>query len=163
MIVSVSAFAEKSNILFKDGSLVNFAPPVINKQYYLIEYGFMVKKKIKKWDYGYNAFVNASLFEDWKGRSDNLHAGALGFKGGVLFPLMNTPLFYRVAVGFAKSVLHKNPIFGNDKQSVSKKTMFLFELGGVYNFNPVYVGLNYQVSNVSFFTRHIILSVGVNY
>lgn len=124
----------------------------------------MIRKEIKKWGMGYNAFVNASLFEDWKGRSDNLHAGALGFKGGVMFPLLkNQPLFYRVAGGFAKSVLHKNPVFGKDEQSVSKKNLFLFEAGAVYRFDPVFVGLTYQRTNVKFFSRNLFLSVGVNY
>ncbi len=150
-------------LLLREGSLVNFAPPVINKDYFLFEYGFVVRKEIKKWKYGYNAFVNASLWEDWKNRSDNLRAGALGFKAGVMFPLLKKPLFYRVAGGFAKSVLHKNPILGKDEQSISKKTLFLFEAGLLYKFDPTFVTATYQVTNVKFFTRHIILSVGVNY
>jgi len=154
---------EAQELLFKEGALVNFAPPVINKNYYLFEYGFIVRKEISKWKYGYNAFVNASLWEDWKNRSDNLHAGALGFKAGVLFPLLSKPLFYRVAGGFAKSVLHKNPIFGKDDQSVSKKTLLLFEAGLVYKFDKTYVSATFQQNNVKFFKRHIFLSVGVNY
>lgn len=156
-------FAKSEEILFREGSLINFAPPLINKNYYLFEYGFVVKKEIKKWKYSYNAFVNASLFEDWRGRSDNLHAGALGFKGGVLFPLPNYPVYYRVATGFAKTVLHKNPIFGKEEQSVSKKTMILFEAGLVYKFSNTFVGLSYQINNVKYFKRNIILSFGVNY
>jgi len=163
LLVSFSWPALGEELLFKEGALVNFAPPVINKDYYLFEYGFIVRKEIQKWKYGYNAFVNASLWEDWKNRSDNLRAGALGFKAGVLFPLIKEPLFYRVAGGFAKSVLHKNPIFGKDEQSVSKKTLLLFEAGLVYKFDKTYVSATYQVTNVKFFTRHIILSIGVNY
>lgn len=156
-------FGAETPELFRDGAIVNFAPPVVNKDYYLFEYGFTVRKEIKKWKYGYNAFVNASLFEDWKKRTDNLRAGALGFKGGVLFPLPEPPLFYRVGVGFAKTVLHKNPIFGKEEQSVSKKTMLLFELGLVYKFDNFYYSATYQLTNVRFFTRHLFLSVGVNY
>lgn len=163
LCVSSNGFAEPKELLFRDGNLINFAPPVINKQYYLFEFGFMIQKKIKNWDYGYNAFVNASLFEDWKGRTDNLRAGAMGFKGGVMFPLLKKPVFYRVAGGFGKSVLHKNPVFGKDEQSVSKKNLFLFEVGGVYKFDHSFVSLTYQKTNVKFFTRNLFLSFGVNY
>ncbi len=155
--------ALSGEVLFREGSLINVAPPVINKDYYLFEYGFVVKKEIKKWKYGYNAFVNASFFEDWKGRSDNLHAGALGFKGGVLFPFSNYPVYYRVATGFAKTALHKNPLFGKEEQSVSKKTMILLEAGLVYKFNNTFAGLSYQINNVKYFKRNIVLSFGVNY
>lgn len=161
--VSLPVRADGSKELFRDGAIVNFAPPVVNKDYYLFEYGFTVRKEIKKWKYGYNAFVNASLFEDWNKRTDNLRAGALGFKGGVLFPLPEPPLYYRVGIGFAKTVLHKNPIFGKDEQSVSKKTMLLFEVGFVYKFDHLFYSATYQLTNVSFFDRNLFLSIGVNY
>lgn len=163
ILFSLSASGEEKQQIFRDGAIINFAPPVVNKDYYLFEYGFTVRKQIKKWKYDYNAFVNASLFEDWHKRGDNLRAGALGFKGGVLFPLPDTPLYYRVAVGFAKTVLHKNPIFGKDQQSVSKKTMVLFEPGFVYKLDHIYFTGTYQLTNVRFFTRNYFFSVGVNY
>lgn len=160
---TTTCFAETKQYALHDGNMVVLAPPLVNKDYYLLEFGFVVQKKIKAWDYNYNAYVNGALFEDWKDRSDNLRAGALGFKAGVLFPVLKVPLSVKIGGGFAKTVLHKNPIFGKSEQSVQKKDMFLLELGALYNFDRYFVSFTYQKSNVRYFERNTFLAIGVNY
>lgn len=161
--LSITCFSETNNFLFREGNLAIIAPPGVNKDYYLLEFGFVIQKKIKALDYNYNAYVNAALFEDWKGRLDNLHAGALGFKGGVLFPVPSVPLFMKVGVGFAKTVLHKNPVWGKSEQNVDKKDMFLLELGAFYSFDRYFLSFTYQKTNVHYFRRNSFLAIGVNY
>ncbi len=163
ILLTTNCFAETKHFLLREGNIAVLAPPVVNKDYYLLEFGFVIQKKIKAWDYNYNAYVNAALFEDWKDRSDNLHAGALGFKAGVLFPVPTIPLFMKVGGGYAKTVLHKNPIFGKSDQSVDKRDMLLLELGALYSFDHYFVSFTYQKSNVRYFTRNTFLAVGVNY
>lgn len=163
IVLTTSCFAQTKNILLREGNLVVLAPPLVNKDYYLFEFGFVIQKKIKAWNYDYNAYVNGALFEDWKGRQDGLHAGALGFKAGVLFPIPEVPLFLKFGGGFAKTVLHKNPIFGKSEQSVAKKDMFLLELGTLYSFDQYFVSFTFQKSNVSYFDRNTFLAVGLNY
>lgn len=158
-----NCFAETKHFLLREGNIVVLAPPGVNRDYYLLEFGFVVQKKIKAWDYNYNAYVNGALFEDWKDRVDNLHAGALGFKGGVLLPVPALPLFVKFGGGFAKSVLHKNPLFGKTEQTVKRKDMFLLELGALYTIEKYFLGLTYQKSNVRYFGRTTFLTVGVNY
>lgn len=158
------AFAGTKNFTLKDGGLVFLAPPVVNKDYYLIEFGFVTQKKIVSWDYQYNAYVNAALFEDWAEKTDKLRAGALGFKAGVLLPTQSwVPVLFTFSVGFAKTVLHKNPILGNDDQSVAKKNMLLMEAGLLYHSDDYFLRLAYQRNNVNYFSRRIIVMMGVNY
>ena len=129
------SFAGTNKFVLPQGNLIMLAPPVANKDYYLLELGFITEKNIKKWDYKYNAYVAAALFEDWLDKEDELRAGGLGFKGGVMLPTQPwVPVLFTVTVGFAKTVLHKNPIFGRDDQIAEKKTMFLLEAGPLYHY-----------------------------
>lgn len=163
-IMTSMSFAGTNDFILKNGRLAIVAPPVINKDYYLIEFGFVTQKKIKSWNYQYNAYVNAALFEDWVGKPNKLRAGGLGFKGGVFLPTQKwIPLLFTLSVGFAKTVLHNNPILGNDDQSVDKKDMFLIEAGLLYRFDKYFLRFAYQRSTVSYFSRHTILMMGVNY
>ncbi len=150
--------------LFKDGTYLAFAPPYVNKDYFLIEYGFVVQKQLKEIKYDYNAYVVASLFEDWKDKDGDLKAGGLGFKVGALFPLIKSfPTSLKVGAGFAKTTLHKNPIFGKTESAVAKKDMGILEAGLVFRYHKFFVGGTYQFSNVKYFTRHVFISFGVNY
>lgn len=139
------------------------APPVVNKDYFLLEFGFVTEKKIKKWDYNYNAYVSAALFEDWLDKG-SLRAGGLGFKGGVILPTQPwIPLNLTLSLGFAKSVLHKSPFLGKDSESVAKKDMILTEAGALYRIDKYFLRFAYQRSTAKFFGRHTFLMVGVNY
>lgn len=140
------------------------APPVANKDYFLLEFGFITDKTIKSWDYNYNAYVTGAVFQDWLDKPDKLRAGALGFKGGVIVPTQPwIPLLGTLTFGFAKTVLHKNPFLGKDAQSVSRKDMFLLEGGALYHINGYFIRYAYQISNVKYFDRHSLFMLGVNY
>lgn len=157
-------FAESRNFVFPKGNLVVLAPPYINKDYYLLEFGFISEKQIKAWDYHYNAYVTGALFEDWKNQKDRLHAGGLGFKGGVMLPTQPwVPLLFTTTIGYAKTVLHRNPILGKDEQSAAKKDMILIEVGALYRVEKYFLRFAYQRSNVNYFNRHTILMMGVSY
>jgi hypothetical protein len=165
IVLSFNCFAANTkDFVFKQGNLAIFAPPVINKNYFLFEFGFVTEKKIKSWNYDYNAFVTAALFEDWLGKTDNLRAGGLGFKAGVILPTQHwVPLLATLSVGYAKTVLNKNPVFGQESANLSKKDMFLLEAGALYRFNNYFLRFAYQRSNVGYFSRHSILMMGVTY
>ncbi|MBC7539553.1 MAG: hypothetical protein H7281_12085 [Bacteriovorax sp.] len=162
--ISSISLAGTNEFAFHKGNLAILAPPVINKDYYLLEFGFVTEKKIKYWDYSYNAYVNAALFEDWLGKTDRLRAGGLGFKGGVILPTQPwIPLLFTVTVGYAKTVLNKNPLIGNESSNVSKKDMILLETGILYHYDKYFLRFAYQRSNVKYFSRHTILMLGVSY
>lgn len=138
------------------------APPIINKDYYSIEFGFVTPKSVKS--YYYNAFVTAALFQDSLEQPDKLHAGGLGFKAGIMLPTQTyIPLLITMTGGFAKTALHKNPFFGREEQSVSRKSMLLAELGLLYRYDKYFLRFAYQVSTVKYFKRHSLIMFGVNY
>lgn len=162
--LSSTALAGTKDFVFTKGSFAMIAPPVINKDYYLLEFGFITQKKIKAWKYQYNAYVTAALFEDWARKPDKLRAGGLGFKGGVIIPTQSwIPLLFSMSVGFAKTALHQNPILGKDEQSVARKDMFLIETGLLYRYDKYFVRFAYQRSTVSYFSRNTIFMMGVSY
>lgn len=143
-------------------SLILLAPPVINKDYFLFEYGFVVNKDIN--DYQYNAYVTIAFFEESPDRPDNLKAGALGFKGGVLLPVyQDLPVSFKLGVGFARSVLHHRPFLGKDEQTTSKNNMILIESGLLYHHHQYSFGITYQRNTIDYFTRKLFLNFGVNY
>jgi hypothetical protein len=156
--------AGTNDFVFHQGNLAILAPPVVNKDYYLLEFGFVTEKKIKSWDYKYNAYVNAALFEDWLNKTDRLRAGGLGFKGGVILPTQPwVPLLFSMTVGYAKTVLNKNPLIGKDEANIAKKDMVLLEAGILYRYDKYFLRFVYQRSNVKYFNRHTILMMGVSY
>lgn len=161
---SINCYAGSNDFILPKGNLIIFAPPVINKDYFLVEFGFLTEKSIKSWSYKYNAYVTAAIFQDSMNNGHNLRAGALGFKGGVMLPTQPwIPLLFTGTFGFAKTALHKNPFFGKDDSSVSRKTMVFLEAGALYHIDNYFLRFAYQRSNVKFFTRHSILMFGVNY
>lgn len=161
--ISTNCNAGSNEFILPKGNLFIFAPPIVNKDYFLIEFGFVTEKNINIWDYKYNAYVTAALFQDWLGK-DHLRAGALGFKGGVMLPTQPwIPLILTGSFGFAKTALHKNPFLGKDESSVAQKDMILLEAGILYHFDNYFIRFIHQRSNVKYFTRHNILMFGVNY
>jgi hypothetical protein len=163
-LLTAESIASTKHLLFEKKYLTMIAPPVINKDYYLLEFGFAADKQIKKWDYHYNAFVTASLFEDWLKQEHSLKAGALGFKAGVMLPTQKwIPLLFTFSAGFAKTTLHKRPIFGRDKDSVDKKDMFLLESGLLYRYDDYFIRFNYQFNTVKYFKRKTFFMLGVSY
>lgn len=154
--------ANPNEFVFPKGNLLILAPPVINKDYFLLEFGFITEKKVK--GSTYNAYVTASLFQDSLDQKDKSKAGGLGFKGGVMIPTQPwVPLLFTMSFGFAKTVLHKNPFLGREEASAGKKDMVLLEAGTLYRYNRYFLRLAYQVSNVKYFKRHTILTFGVSY
>ena len=164
LVTVESPTVEMSEFVFKSGTLLSLGLPYVNKDYYLIEFGFVTAKKYKKFNFDYNAFVTASLFEDWLDRNDKLRAGALGFKAGIMAPSQPwVPVLFSLSAGFAKTVLHKNPILGRERTASGKKDMFLIETGIIYKYNQYYARLAYQISNVKYFKRHTLITLGVIY
>ena len=162
-MTTVSMAGTKEQVLLP-GNLAMLAPPYANKDYFAFEFGFVTEKKIKSWDYDYNAYVTASLFQDWKDKSDKLRAGALGFKGGVILPTQPwIPLLFTMTLGYAKTALHKSPFFGKDDASVARKDMILIEAGLLYHYNKYFLRFSYQQTNVKYFSRHTVLALGVVY
>jgi hypothetical protein len=163
MALNANSYAGSNEFILPKGNLMIFAPPVVNKDYFLIEFGFVTEKSIKSWSYKYNAYVTAALFQDWLDKGD-LRAGALGFKGGVMLPTQPwIPLLLTGSFGFAKTALHKNPFLGKDASSVAQKDMIFLEAGALYHYDQYFIRFAYQRSNVKYFTRHTILMFGVNY
>lgn len=162
--ISVSSFAGSNEFVLPKGNIVMLAPPVVNKDYFLLEFGFVTGKEIKSWSYKYNAYVTAALFQDWKDTEGKLRAGALGFKGGVMLPTQPwIPFLITGTFGFAKTALHKNPFLGRDESSVAQKTMILLEAGALYHYDKYFIRYAYQRSNVKYFSRYHIFMFGVNY
>jgi hypothetical protein len=164
IFICSSCFAGINDFTLNRSNLIVLGPPVVNKDYYLIEFGFIIEKKIEEWHYNYNAFVSAALFEDWLDKSGGPRAGGLGFKAGVILPTNPwTPLLFSISTGFVKTVLNKNPLIGNESQNIQKKTMFLLEVGPLYRIDKYFLRYVYQVSNVKYFKRHAIIEFGVSY
>jgi hypothetical protein len=139
------------------------APPGANKDYFLLEFGFVTKKEIKSWNYKYNAYVNGAIFQDWL-TTGKARAGALGFKAGVMLPTQPwVPLLGTITIGYAKTVLHRDPFLGRDENTLQEKHMLLIEAGALVHIDKYFVRYAYQVSNVKYFGRHSILMLGVNY
>ena len=163
MGLSSSIYAGSNEFVIPKSRILMLAPPIINKDYVLLEFGFVSEKSIKSWSYNYNAYVTASLFQDSQ-NLDHLRAGALGFKAGVMLPTQPwVPLILTGALGFAKTALQKNPFLGKDGSSVSQKDMFLVEAGALYRIDKYFIRFVHQRSNVKYFKRHNIFLFGVNY
>ena len=146
------------------GNYASLALPVINKDYFAFEFGFLTEKKVKAWDYEYNAYVGGTLYQDWEHQKEKQKAGGLGFRGGVILPFQPwIPLLFTTTIGFSKTVLHNSPFLGNAKKNISKKDMFSIEAGLLYRIDKYFIRAAYQVSNVKYFTRHSILFIGVYY
>lgn len=164
LVNSSSNASEIKEFVIPKGNLAMIAPPVINKDYFSFEFGFLTDKKIKAWDYGYNAYASVTLFQDWLDQEEHLRAGGLGFRGGVILPFQPwIPLLFTTTLGYSKTVLHKNPFFGKSEQNVSKKDMFSIEAGFLYRIDKFFLRTVYQRSNVKYFTRHVIVLFGVYY
>ncbi len=163
MGLSTFSFAGSNEFVLPKGHLVIFGPPVINKEYFLIEFGFLTEKSIKSWGYNYNAYVTATLFQDAQGQGKN-RAGALGFKGGVILPTQPwVPFLLTASFGFAKTALQRNPFLGKDGSSVAQKDMIFLEAGAIYRIDNYFIRFAHQRSTVKYFKRHNILMFGVNY
>lgn len=162
-ILNSNCYAGSNEFILQNNNLFIIAPPVVNKDYYLIEFGFITEKNFMPWSYKYNAYATVNLFQDWLGK-DQLRAGALGFKGGVMLPTQPwIPLLFTGSIGFAKTALHKSPFLGKEELSVAQKDMFLLEAGALYHYEGYFIRVAYQRSNVKYFTRHFLLMMGVNY
>lgn len=150
--------------IISKGNYATLALPVINKDYLAFEFGFLTEKKIKAWNYEYNAYFGGTLFQDWEHQKENQRAGGLGFRGGVILPFQPwIPLLFTTTIGFSKTVLHRDPFFGNSKKNISKKDMYSFEVGLLYRIDEYFIRAAYQVSNVKYVTRNSIFFFGVYY
>jgi hypothetical protein len=160
---SLKSFGETKRFVLEKGNLFMLAPPGANKDYFLLEFGFSTKKEVKSWKYQYNAYVNAAIFQDWL-TTGKASAGALGFKAGVMLPSQPwIPLLGTLSLGYAKTVLHRDPFLGKDENSLDEKHMILIEAGALLHIKDYFIRYAYQVSNVKYFSRHSILMIGVNY
>lgn len=165
-LLSFEAFADTKEFVIPSSHMIALAPPFVNKDFYLLEFGFVSEKKIKfkTWTYPYDAYVTATLSEDWLDQKDRLRAGGLGFKAGVMLPTQPwIPLLFTTTLGFAKTALNRQPLIGNESQNVDKKDMFLIEGGALYRYDKYYLRFAYQLSNVKYFKRKTFFMLGVNY
>ena len=163
MGINTISYAGSNKFVLPKGHLLIFGPPVINKEYFLIEFGFISEKSIKSWSYKYNAYVTATLCQDSQGIHPN-RAGALGFKGGVILPTQPwIPFLLTASFGFAKTALQRNPFLGKDGSSVAQKDMIFIEAGAIYRINNYFIRFAHQRSTVKYFKRHNLLMFGVNY
>lgn len=161
MTFSTFCFAD---LIVPKSSYATLALPVINKDYFAFEFGFLSQKQIASWNYDYRAYVGGTLFQDWEHQVENQRAGGLGFRAGVLLPTQPwVPLLITTTIGFSKTALNRQPFFGSSDNNISKKDMFSFEAGLLYQIDDYFIRAVYQVSNVKYFTRHTILFFGVYY
>lgn len=165
LFLSIQIGFAKESFFKPDSTFILIAPPVVNKDYFGLELGFVVNKKIKKYKLDYHLYVTGTLFQDSSDDlPDNLKAAALGFKfGGLAAFFPHLPLFFKLGTGYAKTALHHSPIFGNKDKSISQKDMFLVETGIAYKIDNFIIELNYQKSNVKYFHRNFYIQMGVNY
>ena len=156
------AFVPKALTLQKE-KIVFYIPHLINPKYFGFEFGFLTHKKISS--YHFNAFLRAFIAEESYTINNDLRAGALGAKGGVLFPTQPwIPIYIELGIGFAKTALHKDPWFGVKEKTVSSKHLLLAETGLMLRYNKKYLfRLTYQFNNVSYFERALSFGVGVNF
>lgn len=161
--INTNSYAGSNEFVLPKGNLIIVAPPIINKDYFLFEIGFVVEKKIKSWSYKYNAYATAALFQDSQDLGRN-NAGALGFKGGILLPTQPwVPFLLTMSLGYAKTTVQRNPFLGKEESSIARKDMFLIEAGALYRIDKYFIRFAHQRSSVKHFKRHNILMFGVNY
>lgn len=136
-------------------------PPAINGSHMAIETGFITQKKYEKFNYDYNAFVGAFLARETYIANHQLKTAELGFKGGLLFPVVPIiPIFLQGNAGYAKTAFQEDPIFGKSKQTISKKDMFFYELGSLYHFERFFLNALYQKNNLNTVEQSYFLSIG---
>jgi len=142
-----------------------YTPHIFNPKFFAFEFGFVTDKKIKSWNYPYNAFAKILIAEDFYKFDPNLRAGALGFKAGIMIPTQPwLPISLELAIGYAKTSLQKDPWLGEDDDRIQNKDLLLAEGGLVWIYNgKILFRLNYQYNNVDYFKRKIFFSIGSNF
>ncbi|MBI2521323.1 MAG: hypothetical protein HYV97_12950 [Bdellovibrio sp.] len=151
-------------MLLEKEKLVFFAPNIINTKYFCFEFGFRSQKKIDSLHYLYNAFAEAFVAEESYTTSQDLRAGALGFKGGVILPTQPwIDLFLQFSLGYAKTALHEDPWLGKREESRSIRDMFLIEAGAMYRYKTLFLRFIHQENTVKYFTRKTFIALGVNF
>ncbi len=163
LLVSFGAYAKLKEQKALD-NIFYYSPDIVNDKYTGYELGFISNKKIKKLDYNYYAFASFIVMNEQYRPDDNLSAGALGFKGGVLLPTQPwVHLYLHLAVGFAKTSLQHDPFFGKTEQSLSSEDMFYYECGVVIRQKQFLAKVVFQDRSVDYFYRDVIFSLGVNF
>ncbi len=156
------ANSSTKELIFKEEKIFNFSPVLFNSKFFNFEFGYMTNKIIKRFNYSYNAYAQAFVAEESYATSEQLRAGALGFKGGVIMPLGPWyPVFLQAAIGYAKTALHKDPWFGQREKTNELSDMFLLEAGGLIAYGNLLFRGMYQINNVKYFTRKTYFSLGV--
>lgn len=152
-------------ISLRKKTIIVYTPHIFNPKNFSFELGFVTRKKIPTWDYMFNAFAKATISEEFFSTASDLRAGALGVKTGVFLPTQPwIPLLFEMAIGYAKTSLHKEPWLGDRDDSVADKELFLFEAGGIYRIsNTLFIRMVYQINNLDYFKRTSFFSVGFNF
>jgi len=157
----VHAFIPKEKIL-KYERVFLVTPGFFNPKYFSIGFGFITQKKILT--YHYNAYVIAFAAEESYTTHQELRAGALGGKGGVLLPVVPwVPIFLESAVGFAKTALHKDPWLGKSKDSIATRTQLLIQGGVLVRHRKMLFFSNYQINNLNYFSKKLFVGVGYHF
>ncbi len=153
------------NLLLRHQGFAFYTPHLINPKFFSIEIGFVTQKSIKRWNYPYHAFANLLIAEESYTTNDELRAGALGAKAGILLPTQPwIPLFVSSSFGFAKTALHHEPWFGKTEQTIEDKTLLLAEFGLLYRYGKkLLFKASYQFNTVDYFKRKTFLAIGLNF
>lgn len=168
ILTTVYAAQPKSSfddMVLKHKRVMYYTPHILNPKYFGFEFGFVTDKKIKSWNYPYNAFAKILIAEDFYKYDPNLRAGALGFKVGIMLPIQPwIPVSLEMGIGYSKTSLQNDPWLGKDEDRLQNKDMFMAEAGLVWIFRrKLLFRLNYQYNNVVYFQRKLFFSIGSNF
>lgn len=154
-----------AEMVLPEGNISFITPTILNNRYFRFEIGYVVDKKIKSIDYNFNAFVEAILGEETYAKDENVRAGSLGGKGGLLLPTQPwIPFYLYMATGYAKAALHGDPWLGKKEDSIALKDMFLAEGGALFTYNRrVLFRYSYEVTTVKFFKKKSFFSIGMSF
>ncbi len=141
-----------------------YLPQMINHKYVGFEFGFISQKKWEAINYPYNAFIKVFIIEESPTTND-LRAAGLGGKAGLLLPTQPWfPLYLEIAIGYAKTALHKSPWLGDRDDTVESKSLALFEGGVLIRVNKKFLfKITYQINNVDYFSQKMYFAAGVNF
>jgi len=159
----VHASKAMNNMLMPKGKLAFYTPVILNPKYFSFSFSFLTRKKLSR-NYHFNAFAGIFLAEESFTTNDDIRAGALGFKGGVLLPTQPwVPLYFQFSFGYAKTVLHREPWFGKKDQSFQIKDMLMVETGILFKWKQFLLRYVFQINTTSYFKKKNFISIGANF
>ncbi len=146
---------------------------IANNDVYAIEFGFIGKKKLEKYNFVYNSLVTPFMLEQKITNTDigittnstnSLKSAILGVKAGLLIPT-NPYLGLSIysVLGYAKSSVAKDPWFGKNEQQLKKRDVFLLEYGLIFHHDRYLLRTTFIHSNLKYYNKKLQLSIGINF